>query len=162
MPIVYNELRKIAAGHLRCERAAATLRPTELVAEAYLRLVNADAPELNDRLHFFALAARKMRQILVDRARRRLRDKRGSGARPVSFDEELFPAKRDDQLVALDDVLGAFAKVDERRAHVVELHYFAGMTQEEIAQLLGFHVNTIASDLKLATAWIRHELRSDD
>jgi len=160
MPIVYAELRRIAAGYLRRERAGATLRPTELVAEAYLRLADAAAPELVDRVHFFAVAARNMRQLLVDRARRRLRGKRGAGAQAISFDDRLVGGQRDGELVALDDALQALTKLDERMARVIELHYFGGMSQAEIAEALDVHVNTVAKDLKLATAWIHRALRS--
>jgi RNA polymerase sigma factor (TIGR02999 family) len=160
MPIVYDELRRIASGYLRGERAGHTFRPTELVAEAYLRLAGANPPDVADRVHFFAVAARNMRQILVDHARKRLRDKRGGGERVITFDEALVGSERSDELVALDEALDALAQFDDRKARVVELHYFGGLTQAEIAQVLGVHVNTVANDLKLATAWIHRHLRT--
>jgi RNA polymerase sigma factor (TIGR02999 family) len=160
MPIVYAELRQIAARYLRGERAGHTFRPTELVAEAYLRLAGSNPPDVSDRVHFFAVAARNMRQILVDHARRRLRDKRGGGERVITFEEGLVGTERPDELVALDDALEALGALDERKARVIELHYFAGLTQSEIASVLELHVNTVSNDLKLATAWIHRHLRA--
>ena len=158
VPIVYEELRRLAARNLRGERAGHTFRPTDLVSEAYLRLAGADLPEWKDRVHFFAVAARNMRQILVDHARRRSAHKRGNGARAITFEEMHGGIDRPDELVALDDALSALALVDERKARAVELHYFGGLTQADIAELLGVHVNTVARDLKLAEAWIHRSL----
>jgi len=158
MPIVYDELRRIAAGHLRGERPGHTFRPTDLVAEAYLRLAGGNAPDITDRVHFFAIAARNMRQILVDHARKRLRDKRGGGERVITFDEMSVATDRPDDLAALDDALQALGQFDDRKARVVELHFFGGLTQAEIAEVVGVHVNTIGNDLKLATAWIHRHL----
>lgn len=159
VPIVYDELRRLAAMNLRGERAGHTFRPTDLVSEAYLRLAGAELPEWKDRVHFFGVAARNMRQILVDHARKRSADKRGRGERLSTFDETLGGFDRPDELVALDEALSALALIDERKARVVELHYFGGLTQADIAELLGIHVNTVARDLKLAEAWIHRSLR---
>jgi RNA polymerase sigma-70 factor, ECF subfamily len=161
LPIVYAELHKLAASYMRGERVGHTLRPTELVAEAYLRLAEGTKPEWNDRVHFFAIAARTMRQILVDHSRKRNADKRGAGEKPVTFDEGLVGGERPDELIALDEALTALAKLDERKAKVVELHYFGGLTQQEIADALEVHVNTVARDLKLAEAWIHRHVRGD-
>lgn len=158
VPHVYAELRKIAASYLRRERPGHTLRPTELVDEAYLRLASNEGAELTDRVHFFGIAARVMRQILVDHARKHGAKKRGAGAAPVTFDDGVVHHDRPDDLIALDDALEALAKFDERKAKTVELHYFGGLTQVEIAQVLGVHVNTVNRDLQLAVAWIRREL----
>lgn len=155
MPIVYAELHKLAAGCLRGERAGHTFRPTDLVSEAYLRLVEGAHPEWNDRSHFFAIAARAMRQILVDHARKRNAAKRGDGARPVTLDEGLIGVEPSESLLALDGALVALARFDERKARAIELHYFGGLTHEEVATALDVHVNTIARDLRLGEAWLR-------
>ena len=161
MPLVYAELHKLAASYMRGERAGHTMRPTDLVGEAYLRLAEGTQPELNDRVHFFAIAARTMRQILVDHSRKHNASKRGSGDRPITFDEGLVGGDRPEELLALDDALEALGKFDERKARAVELHYFGGLTQDEIAGVLGVHVNTVARDLKLAEAWIHRHLRGE-
>lgn len=158
MPIVHQELRRLAAGYMRRERGGHTLQPTALVAEAYLRLVGEDHPEWSDRVHFFAAAARHMRQILVDHARRRRARKRGGGERAVTLDEGLLPAQSSDDLVALDDALEALARFDERKARAVELHYFGGLTHEEAGAVLGVHPNTVARELRLARAWLHTQV----
>jgi RNA polymerase sigma factor (TIGR02999 family) len=158
MPIVYAELHRVAAAYMRNERADHTFRPTDLVGEAYVRLAQGES-DFNDRIHFFAAAAKTMRQILVDHARRRARDKRGGGERPIELDEGRVASGRPADLVALDDALSALAGVDERKARIVELHYFAGLTQEEIGLALEVHVNTVARDLRLAVAWIQTQLQ---
>ena len=160
VPLVYAELQKIAAGYLRDERPNHTFRPTDLVAEAYLRLVKShDQPEWQDRSHFFAIAARTMRQVLVDHARKRNSGKRGSGARPITFDEQEFSTDRLGELLLLDEALRSLAAFDERKARMVELHYFGGLTQAEIAEVLGVHVNTVAANLRLAERWIHEHIR---
>jgi RNA polymerase sigma factor (TIGR02999 family) len=159
MPLVYAELHRLASRYLRGERAGHTFRPTDLVSEAYLRLSGAAQPDWNDRVHFFAIAARTMRQILVDHARKRCTDKRGAGAKPVSFDEAIVANDRADELIALDDALTELARLDERKARAIELHYFGGMTHDEVAAALEVHVNTVARDLRLAEAWIHRHIR---
>ncbi len=159
MPIVYDELRQLAMTYLRGERVGHTFRPTDLVSEAYLRLAGAAPPEWNDRVHFFAVAARNMRQILVDHARRRSAGKRGGGERPFSLEDDVVAAGRPDELVALDDALGELAQFDERKARTVELHYFGGLSQAEVAQVLEVHINTVARDLRVAEAWLHRRLR---
>lgn len=158
MPLVYAELHRVAAAYMRGERADHTFRPTDLVGEAYVRLAQG-ATDYNDRIHFFAAAAKTMRQILVDHARRRGRDKRGGGERAVELDPRLAATARGDDLVALDAALAALADFDERKARIVELHYFAGLTQAEIGLALDVHVNTVARDLRLAVAWIHAQLQ---
>lgn len=158
MPLVYGELHKIASRFLRGERANHTFRPTDLVAEAYLKLADGQAPDIQDRVHFFAIAARSMRRILVDHARKRAAEKRGSGKQAVTFDEALIGTERPEELLALDAGLEALAKFDERKARVVELHYFGGLSQDEVAAVVGVHVNTVARDLRLAEAWIHAHL----
>ena len=159
LPLVYRELHKLAASYMRGERPGHTLRPTDLVNEAYLRLADGGQPEWSDRTHFFAIAARTMRQILVDHARKRSAAKRGAGERPVTFDDALASGERPEELVALDDALEALAKMDERKARAIELHYFGGLTHDEIANVLDVHINTVGRDLKLAEAWIHRHLR---
>lgn len=158
MPIAYDQLRRLAARHLQGERREHTFRPTDLVSEAYLRLANGTPPAWNDRVHFFAVAARSMRQILVDHARKRAASKRGDGAQPITFDEQLIAGDRPAELVALDDGLVALAAFDERKARAVELHYFGGLGHAEIAEVLEVHVNTVMRDLRFAEAWLHRYL----
>ncbi len=161
IPLIYGELHKLASGYLRGERAGHTLRPTDLVSEAYLRLADADHPEWNDRAHFQAIAARTMRQILVDHARKRNAVKRGDGEQPITLDEGLVTVERPEAMIALDAALSALEEFDERKARVIELHYFGGLTQEEVAGSLGVHVNTVGRDLRVAEAWIHRHLRGE-
>jgi RNA polymerase sigma factor (TIGR02999 family) len=158
MPIVYAELHRLAANYLRSERPNHTFRPTDLVSEAYLRLADATPPDLNDRVHFFAIAARNMRQILVDHARKRCAAKRGGGVKAIELDDAVAATDRPAELVALDDALVALAAFDERKARAVELHYFGGLSHEEIAKVLEIHVNTVARDLRVAEAWIHRQI----
>lgn len=158
MAIVYEELHRIAVRYLRNERRDHTFQPTDLVSEAYLRLSNGTQPEWSDRAHFFAIAARNIRQILIDHSRKRNASKRNAGWRPVPLDENLIDATRSDELLALDDALTELATIDQRKARVVELHYFGGMTRDEIGHVLSLHGNTIASDLRFAEAWIHRYL----
>jgi RNA polymerase sigma factor (TIGR02999 family) len=158
VPVVYAELQRIAARHLRSERPDHSLKPADLVSEAYLRLSESEYRDLDDRLHFFAIAARTMRQLLVDHARKRNAAKRGDGARPVTFDEALVAGERPDDVAALDEALVALAVEHERKARIVELHYFGGLTQPEIATVLDIHVNTVARDLRFAEAWIQRHI----
>lgn len=158
-PVVYDELHRLAGAYMRRERPDHTLTPTALVSEAFLRLVGGTHPAYEDRVQFFAVAARHMRRILVDHARRRTAEKRGGLDRPVVFDEGLISGDRPEELVALDDALEALAAVDERKARVVELHYFGGMNQKEVADVLHVHENTVARDLRLARAWLHRHIR---
>jgi RNA polymerase sigma factor (TIGR02999 family) len=157
-PLIYDELQRRAVRLLRRERSSHTLAPTDLIHEAYLRLAGSEQLEFKDRVHFFAIAARCMRQILVDRARRRRADKRGSGNRPIALAENALAVARSWDLVALDDALEELAKRNERKARVVELHYFGGLTQEEIAAVCDVHINTVARDLHFSEAWLRRHL----
>jgi RNA polymerase sigma factor (TIGR02999 family) len=161
-PLIYAELRRLAGARLRRERPGHTLSPTELVSEAFVRLVGGEHPAYEDRVHFFAVAARHMRRILVDHARRRTADKRGGRDRPVTFDEGLIAGDRPGELVALDDAIDALAAVDERKARAVELYYFGGMGHKEIAAALSVHENTVARDLRLGEAWLHRHLTSGE
>ncbi len=156
---LYDELRRLAAAYMRRERPGHTLPPTALVNEAYLRLVDDTQPVAN-RGHFFALAARHMRHILVDHARRRRSQKRGRGEKAITMVEGLLSDEKPTELIALDDALSALQAIDERKAQIVEIHYFGGLTQEEIAAALDVHPNTVARELRLARAWLQSQMQS--
>jgi len=159
MPIVYDELYKLAHGYLRRERPDHTLQPTALINEAYLRLVKQDFPEWQSRRHFYGVAAQLMRQILVDYARTRAADKRGGGAQILSLDEALtFSDEKAAEFVAFDDALLALAKFDRRKVRIIELRYFGGLSLEETAAELGISITTIGDEMRLARAWLRREL----
>jgi len=160
IPIVYKELRLLAASYLRKERQGNTLQPTALVNEAYLRLVDRRSPNWQNRSHFFGVAARLMRQILVDHARRRYADKRAGLT--VSLDEAVsFQRKRGPELIALDLGLQALEKLDERKCKAVELRYFGGLSMEEIAQSLEVSPVTVRRDLRMAEAWLHNQMRNE-
>lgn len=159
LPIVYNELHRIAERHLRRERRHHTLRPTDLIGEAYVRLAEGAQPDWQDRVQFFAIAATTMRRILIDYARSRNSAKRGGQLTSVSFDEETSIGDEPPfDLIALDEAIKALAEHDPRKAQVLEFHYFGGLSQEEIAAALGIHVNTVARDLAFAKAWLRRRM----
>jgi len=163
VPQVYGELRRLADRALRGERAAHTLQPTALVHEAYLKLAGAKSPRWQDRLHFFAVAAQLMRRILVDHARARKAAKRGGGALLVPFDEEHDPVERSaieraTELVALDDALSALGALDPRKARILELHHFGGLSIAETAEVLELSTSTIGLEARLARAWLLVEM----
>lgn len=166
-PLVYHHLRRMAHGYMRRERPGQTLQATALVNEAFLRLVDARNLDWNDRAHFFAVCARTMRRILVDAARARAAVKRGGQAERVTHssavDFDQFPAADTDvgsQLCALDDALDALARIDSRRAQVIELRFFGGLSVEETSQVLQVSPQTVMRDWKLARAWLARELTS--
>ncbi|MEP7010863.1 MAG: sigma-70 family RNA polymerase sigma factor [Acidobacteriota bacterium] len=160
VPRVYGELRRVADRYLRRERTDHTLQPTALVHEAYLRLIGAERPAWRDRLHFYAVAAQVMRRILVDHARAHRADKRGGGMRLLSLDEGASAVgERAADLVALDDALSALAKVDPRKARIIELHYFAGLSVAETAEVLDRSISTVVLEARLARAWLVAALR---
>jgi RNA polymerase sigma factor (TIGR02999 family) len=159
VPLVYAELRRIASRHLRRERPGHTLQPTALVHEAYLKLVPTPELEWRDRAHFFAVAARVMRQILVDHARAHQAEKRGGAFRRVSIDEVAGPAVATQVgLLALEEALGRLADLDPQQGRVVELRYFGGMTIEETAEVMGVSPATVKREWMMARAWLRREL----
>ena len=159
MPIVYEELRKLARSYLRRERAGHTLQPTALVNEAYLRLVKQqDAPALENRQHFFGVAAYLMRQILVGHARAHTAAKRGGGVSLPLDDVMMYSDENATELVALDDALLALAKFDERKARIIELRYFGGLSLAETAAALGLSIATINNETRLARAWLHRVL----
>jgi RNA polymerase sigma-70 factor (ECF subfamily) len=158
-PLVYRELRQLAASYLRKERQGHTLQPTALVHEAYLRLVDQKNPNWENRSHFFGVAARLMRQILVDHARRKQAGKRGG--LKVSLDEAVsFQPERSRDLMALDSGLNALEKLDPRKCKAVELRYFGGLSMDEIAQTLDVSAVTVRRDLRMAEAWLHQEMQS--
>ena len=161
VPIVHDELRRLAQRQMVRENPGHTLQPTALVNEAYLRLVNLTQMQWQNRAHFFAMGARLMRRILVDFARSRKYQKRGGGTARLSFDDGLLvggePAR---DLVALDDALTALAVVDARKSQVVEMRFFGGLSVKETAEALHVSVDTVMRDWKLAKAWLLREIRS--
>jgi RNA polymerase sigma-70 factor (ECF subfamily) len=158
-PLVYSELRRLAHRYVRGERPDASVNTTALVNEAYLKLVDCSRVQWHDRVHFFAMSAQIMRRILVDLARARRSAKRGAGAPKIDFDValEVYQARGRD-LVALDDALNALAAVDARKARVIELRFFGGLSVEETAEALGVSQDTVLRDWRLARAWLRREL----
>jgi RNA polymerase sigma factor (TIGR02999 family) len=160
VPIVHDELRRLARRQMAGERIAHTLQPTALVNEAYLRLVNLKQMQWQDRAHFFAMAARLMRRILVDFARSRGYQKRGAGAQQVSFTRALDVAEaQPTDVVALDDALEALAQVDERKSRVVELRFFGGLSVDETAEVLNVSRETVKRDWTFAKMWLLRQLR---
>ena len=158
MPLVYAELHSLAQRRMQLERPDHTLQPTALVHEAFLRLAGGDV-NVNDRVHFFALAASTMRRVLVDHAKSRRRDKRGGGAVAVSLDDALqVGAEPDEDILALDEALAELGTQDPRKARVIELHYFGGLNYDEIAATLDVGVATVNRDLRFAKAWLRKRL----
>jgi RNA polymerase sigma-70 factor, ECF subfamily len=161
-PIVYNELRRLADSYLRRDRQGHTLQPTALVHEAYLKLVDQQTPDWHSRTHFFAFAAKVMRNILVDHARAHRAAKRGGGAAKVPLLEAVsFSEERSAELVALDDALNALADFDERKCKIIELRYFGGLTEEETAKALGISAVTVRRDTRAAEMWLYREMKRD-
>ncbi len=159
LPIVYKELRRLAAHYMRGEKPGQTIQPTELVHEAYLRLVGQEQIEWQGRSHFLAMAATSMRRILVNRARKKLADKHGGGVEKIQLDEALvFSPQKSKDIVALDDALKLLEEILPRQARVVELRFFAGLDMEEIAKIEGVSLRTAKQDWSLARAWLHREI----
>ena len=159
LPVVEGELHRIATRCMRRERAGHSLQATELVNEAYMKLIDAQQVRWQDRAHFLAMSARLMRQILVDHARARFAQKRGAGGQRITVVEALGGTdERPHDLLALDDALEALARFDDRKSRVVELRFFGGLSVEETAQVLGVSGDTVTRDWKLAKAWLLREL----
>ena len=160
MPFVYQELRQLASGYLKKEKPEHTLQPTALIHEAYLRLVDQNTPHLESRAHFFGVAARLMRQILVDHARTRIASKRGGGQQKIALDDAqgLFVRDESAELLALDEALKKLAAFDERKCRVIEMRSFGGMSVEETARALGVSEPTVKRETRLAQSWLRREL----
>lgn len=160
VPIIYNELHKLARHYLRDEHAAATLQPTALVNELYLRLVSHDLPDWESRSHFYGVAAHRMRQILVDHARAHTAAKRGGDVEKVELDEMVcFAPQKSAGVIALDDALTALASFDERKTRIIELRFFGGLSVDDTARMLGVSVATIGREQRLAEAWLRREMQ---
>ena len=162
MPIVYGELRKLARGYMRRQPADHTLQTTALVNEAYLRLIDSSRVNWQNRNHFFAISAQLMRRVLVDFARARKSQKRGGEAQKIELDETLVvPFEQKTDLVALDEALTELAKLNERQSKVVELRYFGGLSEEEIAAHLEISVRTVRRDWSVARAWLFRRMRAE-
>ncbi len=160
LPIVYDELRRLAASQFKQEKPGQTLQATALVHDAYIRLVDVEqAQHWNSRGHFFAAAAQSMRRILVDRARRKLSEKHGGQFSRIELEPDQIPApNKSIDLVALDDVLDALAEHDQRKAELVKLRYFAGLTIRQAADVLGISESTADADWAYAKSWLRVHL----
>jgi RNA polymerase sigma factor (TIGR02999 family) len=159
-PLVYEELHRRAHGYMRRENPGHMLQTTALVNEAYLRMVDLRQVSWRDRAHFFALASRVIRHVLVDAARSRRSLKRGADALPAALDEDLLVSETPPaDIIALDDALQALSAIDDRKNQVVELRFFGGLTVEETAEVLGVSPETVKRDWKLAKAWLRRELQ---
>ncbi|HWY97300.1 MAG TPA: ECF-type sigma factor [Steroidobacteraceae bacterium] len=160
-PLVYDELRRLARNYMRAERGSHTLQATAVVHEAFLRLIQANVA-LQDRAHFFALASRLMRRVLVDHAKSRSRMKRNAGTRdPVPEDASSTLPPMDFDVVALDDALEGLQQMEPRLAQVIELHYFGGLTYDQIAAAVGTSAATVHRDIRLARAWLLDEIGGD-
>lgn len=165
MPVIYAEMHRLAYQRMKHERAGNSLQATALINETYLRLVNIGDVNWRDRAHFFAVSAQVMRRILVDAARTRSAAKRGGEARKVAhssavnFDEIADASSgRAEEVIAVDDALAALAQIDARKAQVVEMRFFAGLSVDETAEVLGISPQTVMRDWKLARAWLMREL----
>jgi len=162
MPLVQDELRKLAGSYFQRESPGHTLQPTALVNEAFLKLVDQTRVDWQGRTHFFAVAAQAMRRILVDYARSKKRVKRGGEWQRVTFDEQVtLSPKRDEDLLALDDALEKLAKLDARQSKIVELRFFGGLTVAEVAKVLQVSERTVANEWRMIRAWLRQELSED-
>jgi len=158
MPVIYDELRKLAGRYLRSERPDHTLRATALVNEAYVRLAGSQVA-YQDRIHFYAVAARTLRHILVDYAKTRKRGKRGGGVQNLTLDDGILVGPESDRgLVELDDALTGLARQDPGKARIVELLFFGGLTLEEAAEVLGTSRATVFREMKMAKAWLHREM----
>lgn len=163
MPLVHEELRRLAHHYMRGEAPGHTMQTSALVNEAYLRLVDQTNPHWQNRAHFFAISAQLMRQILVDYARKRRSRKRGGDVRQVSLDEEMIVSEeRLANVVALDDALKSLAGIDPRKSQIIELRFFGGLSIEETAEVLAVSPGTVMRDWTLAKAWLRREIAGDE
>jgi len=159
IPLLYGELRKLARAYLRRERPDHTLQSAALVHEAYVRLAGDASLNCRNRAHFFGVAARLMREILVDHARNRAAAKRGAGVSDIALDEALgIPHQQNVDVVVLDDALRRLALLDDRQCRIVELRFFAGLSIEDTSEALGISAATVSRDWTTARVWLRHEL----
>ena len=163
LPLVYSELKRIARRHMARENPGHTLQTSALINEAYLKLVNQQGIEWQNRAHFFAVAAQVMRHILIDHARGRHFAKRGAGAQKISLDEKVAVSdEHAAELVSLDDALTALNKLDSRKGRIVELRFFGGLSIEETAEVLKISPVTVTREWRAARAWLRREMSSGD
>ena len=162
VPLVESELRRLAGAYMARERPGHTLQPTALVNEAFLRLVSAQGVAWESRAHFVGIAARLMRRVLVDHARARGYEKRGGGARAVPLEDSILVSRAPDVgLLDLDHALNGLAGVDERKAKVVEMRFFGGLTVNETAEALGVSIDTVKRDWRVAKLWLLRSLKDD-
>jgi RNA polymerase sigma-70 factor, ECF subfamily len=162
VPLIYDELRRIACAQMRRERAGHTLQPTAVVHEAYVRLAGPQDIQWQNRTHFFFIAARVMREVLLDYARQRRAEKRGGeGARKVELDAEILVGpNRIEDIVVMDEVLNRLSELDQLQGHIVELRFFAGLSIGETAEMMGISESTAKREWRLAKAWLHRELAS--
>jgi RNA polymerase sigma factor (TIGR02999 family) len=159
-PLIYDDLREVARRSIAHQRSHVTIQATSLVNETFLRLADGPNIEWTDRAHFFAVAAKVMRRILIDAARARNREKRGGGMEKVNYEEAVIPAPEDDRsVIALDDALNLLSQTDPRKAQVVEMRFFGGMTNDEIAEVLTISRDTVKRDWIFAKLWLAREIR---
>ena len=162
LPLIYDELRSLAANYLRRERPDHTLQPTALVHEAYLRMVDQTRVNWQNRAHFFGVAAQMMRRILVDHARAHSAEKRGADFQKLSLDENIDKAvERGAELIALDEALHEFAEIDKQKSRIIELRYFGGLSVEETAEVLGVSPDTVKRHWRMAKAWLYGRMRAE-
>ena len=161
IPLVYVELKKLAASHLRRESGAVALETTALVHEAFLRLAGGRHPAYENRSHFYGIASRLMRQILIEMARARDAEKRSAVEEPLCTDLADLGRQSERSLIALDDALTRLASEDELKARLIEMHYFGGMTAEESSEALSLSVHVVRRHLRLAQAWLRREMAGE-
>lgn len=163
VPLVYDELRRLAAGYLRRESPGNTLQPTALVHEAFLKLAQQNRVDWQGRTHVLAIGAKAMRRILVDHAKRKQRIRHGGRLKRIALDDTAaLSPERDEDLLAVDEALDKLAAVDERQAAIVELRFFGGMTVEEVAEALGLSKRTVEGEWTMVRAWLRRELAKDE
>lgn len=161
IPLVYDELRRMANGYMRRERTGHTLQPTALVHEAYLKLSGQHSVDWQNRAHFFGIASQVMRRVLMDHARGHMRDKRGGGVESLPLDEALvFSPEKSADFLELDSALVRLAAMDPRQAKIVEMRFFGGLTVEETAEVLGVSPKTVKRDWTMAKAWLHGELKA--
>jgi RNA polymerase sigma factor (TIGR02999 family) len=162
VPLVYDTLRRLASHYLSGERDATTLQPTALVHEAYLRLVDQNVPDFQNRSHFYGVAAQLMRQVLVDHARARRAEKRGGGAVIIELsDTALGAGGHGADVVALNDALESLAKIDARKSRIIELRYFGGFSEQETAEFLSLSSRTVRREARLAEAWLCAQMQPE-
>lgn len=160
LPLVYSQLKAMAGNQLKGERPNHTLNATALVHEAYLKLVHQDRVSWQNRAHFFAIAAQAMRRVLINYAKSRLADKRGGGQPIVTFNEEVMSGDSPaEEIIALDEALTRLKEIDERQSRIIELRFFGGLTEQEVAQVMKISESTVKRDWRMARAWLTREMK---